>query len=66
MIVTREVRLLLRRCFKSLHPRTRKKGDAGRFSPRQGPIENSIDKRAQGENTDWARPWRSFQSWGTY
>jgi hypothetical protein len=64
MIVTRAIRVLINRCVESLHQPRRKKGNAGRFSPRQGPIESSIDKRAQGENTDWVRPWRSFQSWG--
>lgn len=64
MIVTRAIRVLINRCVESLHQPRRKKGNVGRFSPRQGLIESSIDKRAQGENTDWVRPWRSFQSWG--
>jgi hypothetical protein len=39
-------------------------GNAGRSSANQGLIDDPIDKRAPGENTDWAKPWRSFQSWG--
>lgn len=63
MIVTRAIRVLINRCVESLHQRRRKKGNAGRFSPRQDLIESSIDKRAERGNTDWVRPWRSFQ-WG--
>lgn len=66
MIVAREVRLLIGRCIRVLHQHTSKKGNADGFPPSQVLIEKSIDKRAQGENTDWARAWRSFQPWGPY
>ncbi len=66
MIVTRAIRLLMYRWVESLHQRTRRKGNADRIPPGQGVIEDPIDKQAPGENADWARAWRSFQSWGPY
>ncbi len=50
MIATRAIRLLIGLLIESLYHRTSKKGDACRLSPRQGLIENSIDKaRARGK-----------------
>ncbi len=67
MIVAQKDPPVIRRRPKSLRERTRnKKWKAGRSPPGPGPIEDSIGARAQVENIDWARAWRSFQPWGPY
>jgi len=64
IIVTRSIRV--NRCVESLNQRTRRKGNAGKSSAIQDPIDEPFDKRAPGEIADRARAWRLFQPWGAY